>query len=111
MLDIFLLFFSFLETNGNLVTRSFRGTRWYSPVCGPRQGPVTTPPPFRTERSNRSVNGESYAPLTLVSTFSPEMVRPRVSVESTALLLDYLCHGERRRERKIGSLLASPITQ
>lgn len=79
------------------MTRSFRGTRWYSPVCGPRQGPVTTPPPFRAERSNRSVNGVLRS--VLVSTFSPEMVRPRVSVESTALLLDYLCHGEKERER------------
>lgn len=91
------------------MTRSFRGTRWYSPVCGPRQGPVTTPPPFRAERSNRSVNGVLRSLRACIDLFArngeTEGIRridgftPRLSVS------------RRERERGIRSLLASPITE
>lgn len=80
------------RVNGNFITRSFRGTRCYSPVCGPRQGPVTTPPPFCTERSNRLVNGALRARIDLFARNGETEDIRRID----GLLFDYLCHGETR---------------
>lgn len=44
---------------------AFREIFGYVPACGPRQGPVRTPPRFCTLRYDHTVNGAPYARIDL----------------------------------------------